>query len=147
MASLNLRRRGASDETGAELIEFAFALPLMLLVLLGIVDFGFTFQQYEVVTNAAREGARIGVLPGYGAGDVDARVAAYVSGSGLAGTPTTDVAYVALTPANSPPFNAVQVTVSYPHRFTLLDTIAGMFDVSLPPVLLTSAATMRVEGP
>ena len=53
---------------GAELIEFAFIFPLLLLVCLGIVDFGLLFQRYEVLTNAAREGARVAVLPGYTAG-------------------------------------------------------------------------------
>jgi len=60
--------RGASvrgDERGAVLVEFAVTLPLLLLVLVGILDFGFVFQQYEVMTNAAREGARMAVLPGY----------------------------------------------------------------------------------
>ena len=33
--------------------------------MLGIIDFGFLFQRYEVVTNAAREGARVAILPGY----------------------------------------------------------------------------------
>ena len=37
------------------------------------------FQRYEVVTNAAREGARVAVLPGYVNADVQARVAAYLS--------------------------------------------------------------------
>jgi Flp pilus assembly protein TadG len=54
---------GHGNETGAELIEFAFVLPLLLLVIVGIFDFGFLFQRYEVVTNAAREGARAAVLP------------------------------------------------------------------------------------
>ena len=40
----------------------ALTLPLLLLVVFGIFDFGFMFQRYEVVTNAAREAARIGVL-------------------------------------------------------------------------------------
>ena len=47
------------EERGAALVEFALALPLLLVVIAGIVDFGFTFQRYEVVTNAAREGARM----------------------------------------------------------------------------------------
>ena len=46
------------EERGAALVEFALALPLLLVVLAGIVDFGFVFQRYEVITNAAREGAR-----------------------------------------------------------------------------------------
>ncbi len=52
-------------ERGAALVEFALALPLLLVVLAGIVDFGFVFQRYEVITNAAREGARLATLPGY----------------------------------------------------------------------------------
>ena len=53
------------SERGAELIEFALVLPLLMFIILGLVDFGFMFQRFEVVTNAAREGARIAVLPGY----------------------------------------------------------------------------------
>ena len=52
-------QRVAASERGAELIEFALVFPLLLLIVLGIVDFGFMFQRLEVVTNAAREGARI----------------------------------------------------------------------------------------
>ena len=47
------------SEDGAQLVEFALVLPMLLLVVLGIAEFGFIFQRYEVVTNAAREGARI----------------------------------------------------------------------------------------
>ena len=61
------RSRWASED-GAELIEFALVLPMLLLVVLGIAEFGFIFQRYEVLTNAAREGARIAVLPGYSTG-------------------------------------------------------------------------------
>ena len=57
----NWRRRLASER--AELIEFALVFPLLLMVVLGIVDFGFLFQRMEVVTNAAREGARIACVP------------------------------------------------------------------------------------
>ena len=62
------------SERGAELIEFAIVLPVMLLIVMGIVDFGFMFQRYVVLTNAAMEGARVAVLPGYQTADVQARV-------------------------------------------------------------------------
>ena len=39
----------------------------LLVVIAGIVDFGFAFQRYEVITNAAREGARLGSMSGYNA--------------------------------------------------------------------------------
>ena len=57
--------------------------------MLGIIDFGFLFQRYEIVTNAAREGARIAILPGYADADVQARVNQYLTAAGL--TPTDPV--------------------------------------------------------
>ena len=49
MAQVNRSRPTLKSERGAELIEFALIFPLLLLVLLGIVDFGFLFQRYEVL--------------------------------------------------------------------------------------------------
>ena len=60
-----IRRRLAryASDRGAELIEMAIVLPILLFIFAGIIDFGFMFQRYEVLTNAAREGARMGTLP------------------------------------------------------------------------------------
>ena len=63
MATLNTDRR--QGERGQAIIELALTLPLLLLVVLGVFDFGLMFQRFEVVTNAAREGARVAVLPDY----------------------------------------------------------------------------------
>ena len=79
--------RKMREERGSELIEFALVCPLLLMVVLAIVDFGFMFQRYEVVTNAAREGARVAVLPGYSNADVQTRVETYATNSGLPYTP------------------------------------------------------------
>src|SRR5260370_31951934 len=56
----NLRRRG---ELGAELVEMAFALPILLTLLLGIIWFARAYNIYETMTRAAREGARVAVAP------------------------------------------------------------------------------------
>ncbi len=88
-ASREPRRSLWACERGAELVEFAFVFPTLLLVMLGIIDFGFLFQRYEVVTNAAREGARVAILPDYEASidaNVTARVNQYLTAGGL--TPT-----------------------------------------------------------
>ena len=91
MAAVKHARRGACVRTkGAELIEFAIVLPICCCSLLGIVDFGFLFQRYEVVTNAAREGARVAVLPGFDDDDVQSargQLPAPASGLTAAGRP------------------------------------------------------------
>ena len=75
IVATRVAQRRRSDEQGAELIEFALILPLILILLMGIFDFGLAFQRYEVLTNAAREGARMGSLASnYTTPDIQARV-------------------------------------------------------------------------
>ena len=61
----------------------ALVLPLLMLIIVGIIDFGFLFRELNVVTNAAREGARAGVLPEYGTADNEARVQQYMDAAGI----------------------------------------------------------------
>jgi hypothetical protein len=49
---------------GAALVEMALVLPLFLLVVLGIIEFGRAMMVGQVVTNAARHGTRLAVLDG-----------------------------------------------------------------------------------
>lgn len=46
------------DEQGANLVELALLLPLLVLLLVGVADFGRAFNSYIIITNASREGAR-----------------------------------------------------------------------------------------
>jgi len=132
---------------GAELVEFALILPVLLLVVAGIIDFGFLFQRYESLTNAAREGARVGVLPGYAAADVTARVDAFASAAGLPETPTTTVATVVVDPGGGrPTYNTISVTVQHPYTFFMLGPVAGLLGSSFGTVTLSANSTMRVEG-
>lgn len=48
--------------TGAAVVEFAVILPLLLLLLFGIIEFGFLLYNKAMVTNASREGARAGIV-------------------------------------------------------------------------------------
>ena len=50
--------------SGAVMVEMALTLPIFLLLVFGIIEFGRALMVQQVVTNAAREGARHGVLPG-----------------------------------------------------------------------------------
>lgn len=51
-------------EKGQSLVEFALLLPVLMLILLGIVEFGFMLNAKIVITSAAREGARVLALKG-----------------------------------------------------------------------------------
>lgn len=59
-----LRSRRSSKfarNRGAQLVEFAFMLPLLLVMLVGIIDFGTAYTLKQKLNNAAREGARFAV--------------------------------------------------------------------------------------
>ena len=55
-------QRLAADESGQALVEFALVMIPLMLLILGMVDFARLFQQYQMITDAAREGARIAVV-------------------------------------------------------------------------------------
>jgi Flp pilus assembly protein TadG len=57
-----LLRRGARADSGAELLEVALVLPLLLSLLLGMISFARAYNAYQTITRAAREGARTLVL-------------------------------------------------------------------------------------
>lgn len=150
--------RWRADE-GAQLVEFALVLPLLLLVVLGIAEFGFIFQRYEVVTNAAREGARMAVLPGYNtvaAQDVvRARVRAYIqagqvpiaAGSPPASIVTVDIADGTVAVGGGlPPVSVKRVTVTYTYSYTFLTGIGAWFGAAYTTVPLTAISEMRVEA-
>ncbi len=59
------------DQKGQSLVEFALTLPVLLLLVMGIVQFGIVFNAYITVTSAAREGARLAVV---GADDEQVRL-------------------------------------------------------------------------
>ncbi len=52
--------RPASGEAGESMVEFALVLPLLLMVLIGVVQFGLVYHAQNVATTAAQEGARLG---------------------------------------------------------------------------------------
>ncbi len=60
MKNSGLRRVG--DERGAIVVEFALIVPVLLLLVLGIIEFGFGYHAWDATQNAAREGARLGAV-------------------------------------------------------------------------------------
>ena len=140
------RRNRWSGEDGAELIEFALVLPLMLLVMFGIIDFGLLFQRYLVVTNAAREGARVSVLPGYTDADVQARVAQYLTASGLTESAPLPTIELSVTCAGGQSVAVQRVTVQYPYSYSVVGTLVGYFGgTGFTRTGLQAVAAMRSE--
>jgi hypothetical protein len=114
--------------------------------MLGIMDFGFLFQRYEVVTAAAREGARVAVLPGYTNGDVTARVTQYLTAAGLTGTPTVNVGTPQVIPVGSQCITVRPVVVSYTHTYLFIGPVMAFFGESaLGTKTLNATSAMRSE--
>lgn len=152
MAPVDRSRPRASQlasERGAELIEFAITLPVLLLIGLGIIDFGLLFQRYEVVTNAAREGARVAVLPGYTDPDVVVRVNQYLVAGGLTATHPSPVIVRLAIPVGLNCATVTSVTVTYPSQYSIVGGIASYFGVSglASRSLITATSEMRNEVP
>ena len=142
----SLRRR-LKGESGAEIIEFAVVYPLLLLVILGVVDYAFLFQRFEAVTNAAREGARVATLPGYQQVDIEDRIATYLAAGAVpttAGNPTVTV-FASTIPNGAGTWPATTVSVSYNHDYLFIDSVIGWFGGSLTPSTLVANSTMRNE--
>jgi Flp pilus assembly protein TadG len=142
----SVRRLGGDQ--GTALLEMALTLPLLLFVAVAIFEFGRAFQTWEVLTNAAREGARVAVLPDFGTADVQNRVTSYLAASGL--TDAAPAPTVSFTTSDvgvgGPSISTVTVTVQYPHQFILLTPLAAL--VGSGPhadMMLKAASTMRQE--
>src|SRR5262245_63710152 len=127
MVAMRLARR-LRGARGAELIELALILPSLLVVIAGIIDFALMFQAAEVVTNAAREGARVRVLPGYTDADVTARVDEYLAASGLTGWHNTAVTGFTFGGGGVPTSNGIEVNVAYQHQFIALGPMLALIN-------------------
>jgi Flp pilus assembly protein TadG len=143
-------RRRIKSERGAALLEAAITIPMLLLVSVGIFEFGRAYQTWQILTNAAREGARIAVLPGYTAADVQDRVTQYVR-QGIGDntvTPTVVLTPVSIDPPGATPaFPAAQVTVTMTHTYLLMGPVSGLLGGgSWSSITLAARSTMRIES-
>jgi Flp pilus assembly protein TadG len=143
---LRLRR----DTRGTALLEMALTLPLMLLVAAGIFEFGRAYQTWQIITNAAREGARIAVLPGTTDTMVSDRVKTYMSDGQLSDYAAATVAIQrdATIAMGAGTATASKITVSYPFTFVMLQPISKLINPSSTlgaPLTMTVSALMRNE--
>ena len=119
----------ASDR-GAVAVEFALILPLLLVILFGIVQFGITFNRQQGIHAAAREGARIGSLPGTTSAEIEDRVMDALDGVPLASTPTVTISPAAGRPCSAGAGSAT-VIVTVEAETTLEIPLWGVATVDL----------------
>lgn len=155
-------RRG-SNERGQSLAEIAILLPIFLILVFGIIDFGMGLRAYIQVAQATREGARFGLLgnqPGAfsagGSGDCNGSADSTVVGkvcSTIDGLDLTDLQTVTVTcpDGGTPPCasgDTIQVRAEYNyHYITPVRSIVNFFSGgSLSDTITVSAtSTMRAE--
>src|SRR4051794_40752447 len=144
-----LRKLWRRDD-GAALMETAFVLPLLLFVSVAIIEFGRAFQTWQVVTNAAREGARVAVLPGITDDAIRTRVQDYmqmgITSPGSA-TITIDRA-TTVSIGGAATASASRVQVDYPFTFIVLQPLGELLvrgSTVGNAFTMRSAAIMRNE--
>jgi len=70
---------------GAAVVEFALVAPVFFLLVFGMIEFGRMVMVQQIITNASREGARIAVLDGTTAAEVQSTVSNYLQNSNIRG--------------------------------------------------------------
>ncbi len=132
-------------EKGTSAVEFALILPLLLLMLFAIIEFGFVLYDKAVITNASREGARTGILmrdPRVPVSTIVSTVNAYCASNlisfGTTTIPTTTVAGAPCVSADD-----LTVSVAYPYQFLLLPNFLNGITGQIN---LTASTVMRCEG-
>lgn len=141
-------RTGGRRERGAALLEAAITIPIILLICVGIFEFGRAYQTWQVLTNAAREGARMAILQGSTDSDVTQRVRDYMQGGQLPNYSTATVTItrnVALTGSDT----ASKVEIDYPFEFMVLNPVVRLVSPSSTtgaPITMVSSAVMRNES-
>jgi Flp pilus assembly protein TadG len=136
-----VRNKRGDGERGQALVEFALIVPIFLLLVFAIVDFGMGFHAWITVTNAAREGARIGAV-GADSATIETKVR-----DSTASLDDSRVSVV-VTNAQGAPGEAVTVNVEYDYQLiTPLSSIMGMIsgDTLGPNILFDSTSEMRLE--
>jgi Flp pilus assembly protein TadG len=144
------RRATKNSERGAALLEVALTLPLLLLVAVGIFEFGRAYQTWQILTNAAREGARVAVLPGVDDEAVQERVQEYLAAGLLPEADEADVTIDRDTEVSigASTASASTVQVDYPFTFMVLQGVANLVvegSTAGQPLTMTTSATMRNE--
>ena len=143
-----MTKRFMKNQRGSALIETAFTIPIVLLVSVAVFEFGRAYQTWQVLTNAAREGARVAVIAGTTDQQVTNTVRNYLTTGRL-----TNAGAASINISRTVPFGdttASSVTVNLPFSFIVLNPVARLINgnttVGNAPLTMQSVAIMRNEG-
>ena len=128
-------------EKGQAMVEFVLVLPIFLLLVFAIIDFGMGFHAWLTVTNSAREGARLGSVRAS-----QAQIVQRVQDTADSLDPSN--MSVTITNAQGSPGQSVVVDVDYEYTLiTPLSNIMGLVGGSSvgPTLTFSSTADMRLE--
>src|SRR5579872_4529470 len=138
-------RRAIANESGAEVVEFAFVAPLLFTLLVGMFWFARAYNTYETITRAAREGARFAVAPNCAScgnqlpsdAEVQSVIAASLQASALDPKRTNPnpitISRTTITGSGGgPPDIDVSVSFTYPFQFYVPFTSATLTSVNIP---------------
>ena len=129
--------RNTRNNRGNSVVEFALILPLILLLIFGITEFGRAWMTVNVMHSAVREGARLAAVTAPDVSAVTARVNAVC---GAANVTTSSVTVTGPAPGDP----EKKITVTATADFTVIPgTILGSFQGTIP---LSASMTMRHEG-
>ena len=136
------------NQKGNALVETAITIPIILAVCVAIFEFGRAYQTWQVITNAAREGARIAILDGTTDAQVTSAVRNYMQSGQLAKYSSASVAITRTVPLG--PNTGSQVTVTYPFNFMVLNPVMKLLNTASNTgsgtTMMVSTALMRNES-
>lgn len=127
-------------EGGQALVELALLIPILLIIIFGIVEFGRVFHAHLAVSHASREGARIGVVVG-GAGTADSDIKERVMSSAVSLNLSED--NIEITPSLSSRSRGSALTVEVSYQVPLYTPFIG--DLIPNPFPIRGSTTMRIE--
>jgi Flp pilus assembly protein TadG len=136
-------------ERGAALLESAITIPIILLVSVAIFDFGRAYQTWQVLTNAAREGARRSVITANSEEQIRTTVSNYVATGGLTVDSTHPLDVTVERSVDLGGMEVSRITVQYGFQFVALGPIMRMVDSSSDQgnaLTMGAVAVMRNEN-
>lgn len=132
--------RAAARESGAAAVELALVLPILLVLVFGIIDFGRAYNAQISLTQAAREGARVRAL----GGDAAATTSRVRLAAGF--LPAASVSVAAGSPCPASPAATDVATVTATSTFTYATPIGALVGFAAGPITLSGTGVMRCLG-